>query len=664
MIPNIKRVGNVVWEIPLGYRKDMRVPVRIYATEKLLKEMDEMVYHQALNVSTLPGILKYSYVMPDGHSGYGFPIGGVAAMDAETGVISPGGIGFDINCLHPDTKILDKYGYFRKIKDFENKLNGTLVTFNLKKKKKEYSKPILLLKKYADKILVIKTKGGYEIKVSGDHPILTPQGMVEAKYLKQGDSIAVFPFEGVEYVEPSDEIILDVDDIKKVCNSKKVILELKKRGLLPLRMNSWQIPILAKLVGYITGGGCIFFTKRYGKLENWVTVILGNREDLEEIKQDIITLGFKPWKISSSKTKSIILDPIGKLRKIQGVTTRLDIPSKSFAILLHALGVPKGRKTEAKFRLPKWIWKSPKWIKRLYLAGLFGAELTKPTQDRREQFRFKEPRLSINKREDLLKNGYDFLRDIAILLEEFNVKVNKFYVDERLLASAFCLSIAIATKIFPAILALAIIREVLYEKYPSLKVIAYVLATASFVFLLYAPFIYLNPQFLYEQYKYLSTWYIEGSWLIIFYENPWKHNAQILTVLFALLFTFLIIIHTTFKNYKTKEERLIETSFLLISSLIFSNYIHTPQMQLMILPLLMLQRIDKFMLLFIFDFLNSLVILTWFNFREWGMLLFKYYPPDELGGPLNRLAVPTICAIFRDFILLYFILYVIQRRSS
>ncbi|HLI46711.1 MAG TPA: RtcB family protein [Geobacterales bacterium] len=98
MLPKIQRVSEVVWEIPKGYRNDMRVPVRIYATEKLLKNMDEMVFSQALNVSTLPGILKYSYVMPDGHSGYGFPIGGVAAMDAETGVISPGGIGFDINC--------------------------------------------------------------------------------------------------------------------------------------------------------------------------------------------------------------------------------------------------------------------------------------------------------------------------------------------------------------------------------------------------------------------------------------------------------------------------------------------------------------------------------------------------------------------------------------
>jgi tRNA-splicing ligase RtcB len=76
----------------------MRVPARIYATEKLLHEMDAGVFDQVTNVATLPGILKYAFCMPDGHWGYGFPIGGVAAMDAETGVISPGGIGFDVNC--------------------------------------------------------------------------------------------------------------------------------------------------------------------------------------------------------------------------------------------------------------------------------------------------------------------------------------------------------------------------------------------------------------------------------------------------------------------------------------------------------------------------------------------------------------------------------------
>ncbi|MCM2278113.1 MAG: RtcB family protein [Oligoflexia bacterium] len=76
----------------------MRVPARIYATESLLKRMDLAVFDQVANVATLPGIVKYAFCMPDGHSGYGFPIGGVAAMDPRSGVISPGGIGFDINC--------------------------------------------------------------------------------------------------------------------------------------------------------------------------------------------------------------------------------------------------------------------------------------------------------------------------------------------------------------------------------------------------------------------------------------------------------------------------------------------------------------------------------------------------------------------------------------
>jgi tRNA-splicing ligase RtcB len=92
------KVSDTVWEIPPSYKEGMRVPARIYATEKLFREMDEGVFDQVTNVATLPGILKYAFCMPDGHWGYGFPIGGVAAMDTEEGVISPGGIGFDVNC--------------------------------------------------------------------------------------------------------------------------------------------------------------------------------------------------------------------------------------------------------------------------------------------------------------------------------------------------------------------------------------------------------------------------------------------------------------------------------------------------------------------------------------------------------------------------------------
>jgi tRNA-splicing ligase RtcB (3'-phosphate/5'-hydroxy nucleic acid ligase) len=92
----IEQVADTVWEIPAGFKKGMRVPARIYATQKLVREA---VYDQITNVATLPGITRHACCMPDGHFGYGFPIGGVAAMDVnEGGVISPGGIGFDINC--------------------------------------------------------------------------------------------------------------------------------------------------------------------------------------------------------------------------------------------------------------------------------------------------------------------------------------------------------------------------------------------------------------------------------------------------------------------------------------------------------------------------------------------------------------------------------------
>ncbi len=93
----LKKISDYVWEIPKT--GCMRVPGRIYASERLLRDIQaDKSLEQVVNVAHLPGIEKYSIAMPDIHWGYGFPIGGVAAMDAEEGVISPGGVGYDINC--------------------------------------------------------------------------------------------------------------------------------------------------------------------------------------------------------------------------------------------------------------------------------------------------------------------------------------------------------------------------------------------------------------------------------------------------------------------------------------------------------------------------------------------------------------------------------------
>jgi tRNA-splicing ligase RtcB (3'-phosphate/5'-hydroxy nucleic acid ligase) len=93
-----RQISETIWEIPSSYKQGMRVPARIYATRKLLEAMDDGVFEQVTNMATLPGIIGHALCMPDGHWGYGFPIGGVAVMDPDHGVISPGGIGFDVNC--------------------------------------------------------------------------------------------------------------------------------------------------------------------------------------------------------------------------------------------------------------------------------------------------------------------------------------------------------------------------------------------------------------------------------------------------------------------------------------------------------------------------------------------------------------------------------------
>ena len=96
---NPRKIGENQYQIDADSNLGMKVPVRIYADEPLVQKMlSDRTIMQARNVASIPGIVGHSVVLPDGHEGYGFPVGGVAAMDAEEGMISPGGVGYDINC--------------------------------------------------------------------------------------------------------------------------------------------------------------------------------------------------------------------------------------------------------------------------------------------------------------------------------------------------------------------------------------------------------------------------------------------------------------------------------------------------------------------------------------------------------------------------------------
>ncbi len=116
----LKKIEEYLYEIPKSYRSDMRVPARIYADELLLQSIwKDRSLEQLVNVTTLPGIVGYAFAMPDVHEGYGFPIGGVAATKLPRGVISPGGVGYDINC---GTRVLTSEVTFEELKPHLEKL--------------------------------------------------------------------------------------------------------------------------------------------------------------------------------------------------------------------------------------------------------------------------------------------------------------------------------------------------------------------------------------------------------------------------------------------------------------------------------------------------------------------------------------------------------------
>src|SRR5512140_2705052 len=96
---DLERLNEFVWQLPQNFRRDMRAPARLYADEALVDDaLEDKSVEQLVNTATLPGVIKYAIAMPDIHQGYGAPVGGVFATKLPDGVISPGAIGYDINC--------------------------------------------------------------------------------------------------------------------------------------------------------------------------------------------------------------------------------------------------------------------------------------------------------------------------------------------------------------------------------------------------------------------------------------------------------------------------------------------------------------------------------------------------------------------------------------
>jgi len=425
---DLKKISDVVWEIPKSYRKDMRVPGRIYATEKMLKEIiRDRSLDQLVNTTTLKGILKVGMAMPDAHEGYGFPIGGVVAMKWPDGVISPGGVGYDINCIHPDTIVALPFGTFLKASDLHKKWQHFDIHFINKEYKRLGSSEIINFnsRKEENFIYEIKTKFGLSLRVTGEHPIYTSRGMIRADELTSEDDIISYPFKGVHF-EKSEEKILDENDFHKLFRKLnltnagnrvgQMLSWLRKRNFISINYDSPVLPYLIKVLGYALGDGAMNFI---GKNKSGHITLYGSKHDLESINRDLDKIGVK-GRIYNRTRDHTIKTSYNRIYEFQREEYSLHIRSRAFLLLLHLLGAPLGNKTQQQFSVPTWLKEAPLWQKRLFLSSFFGAEMSAPST--LNKYNFYRPSINLNKSLALKENGYAFLYDIKILLDEFGVK--------------------------------------------------------------------------------------------------------------------------------------------------------------------------------------------------------------------------------------------------
>tara|TARA_Y100000310_G_C20680993_1_gene815929 strand:- start:88 stop:3015 length:2928 start_codon:yes stop_codon:yes gene_type:complete len=429
----LNKIHEYIWEIPKEGK--MNVPGMLFSSDKLIEKVkQDNTLQQVKNVACLKGIVGHSLAMADAHVGYGFCIGGVAAFDVNEGIISPGGVGYDINCLLGDSKILTSLGYYKNIREFEHdfvEVENAHSNIILKSKKscqdvlsydyddKSFSSKqinFFMKKKHSGQIINIKTKLGYTLRVTKEHPILTNDGMIPAGLLKKNSSIAVNAFEGVPYDQPIEES----DILGIFIFSKQQNQELEKRDVLPLTYNNPKISILAKLFGYLLGDGNMYVWKGRGRI-----CAYGSKEDLESIKKDFAKVGFSARIYNRTRNHSIP-SQYG-LKEFRTEHYELHVSSSALTTLFYHLGYPKGPKPSTYFLIPQWIMDGPKWIKRLFLSGFFGAELSSPRTHTKTGF--DSPIVSQNKIEKLIDNGRAFSIQMMRLLEDLGINVTK--ISER-----------------------------------------------------------------------------------------------------------------------------------------------------------------------------------------------------------------------------------------
>ncbi len=407
----LHRIDDYVWEIP--QEGGMRAPARVFASERLLEEIaGDKTLQQLKNATHLPGIAKYGICMPDGHQGYGFPVGGVGAFDAETGCISPGSVGYDINCLPGDTDVLLSHGRRRPIAELRDRFENEAAI--VAAGDEAVPSDIRLFTETSGRsVYEVETATGDTVEATADHPFLTPDGMVELADLEPGAEVVVHPFEGLPDEEPPEFTLLEEADFAD--ENPQLVGALKDRDLLPLKSTDEALGRLLKLVGYHTGDGS--FSDR----QSW---FYGDPADLERIRADIAALGYTPSRIYEREREHEIDGT-----EFERVEYSTRASARSFRKLLEKLGAPAGRKVESDFTAPDYLDRLADWQKALYLSAFFGAEMSAP--DTVSAKNFYAPSVSHNRLVAERDPGETFVRDLMGQLSDLGIATNALEEVER-----------------------------------------------------------------------------------------------------------------------------------------------------------------------------------------------------------------------------------------
>lgn len=292
-----------------------------------------------------------------------------------------------------------------------------VMTLNITNKVIEEKEVFAFIKSNSkSKVLKIKTQNGFELKVTGNHKILTRTGMRKASELERGTEIAVYPFSGVRYNNPSNKVIVDEEGLRSLGLSEEGIEVLKDRGLLPLREDNKALPIIAKILGYMLGDGYLN--------NDGVFRVYGKLGDMLELREDFLAVGFKSF-VKMRDRNYRIKTHYGEYR-FRSKIAELGLHALSLSKLFIALGMPTGKKTVNDFGVPRWVREAPKFIKRLFLAGFFGAEMSSPST--LSKTGFYSPIISQNKNERYVESCRKFFAQIIDMLGDFDIKATKISV--------------------------------------------------------------------------------------------------------------------------------------------------------------------------------------------------------------------------------------------